>query len=99
MGDHTGAIVDFTQAVTLDGSFKLAYYNRGNAYFSLGQYEKAIEDCDKAIALDAYYAEAYGVRGYANAKISKTAAACSDLRKSFDLGVTKSGELLKSYCK
>ena len=29
-----------------------AYYNRGESYIDLGQYERAIEDFDKACSLD-----------------------------------------------
>ena len=33
----------------------MAYFNRGNAYDDLGQYQRAIQDYDKACSLDSKY--------------------------------------------
>ena len=52
-------------AIELDSQYAIAYYNRGIAYYSLGQYELAIADYDEAIRLDPQYAEAYCNRGTA----------------------------------
>jgi tetratricopeptide (TPR) repeat protein len=42
-----------------------AYYNRGIAYFKLGEHAQAIEDFDQALRLDPGYAYAYNGRGAA----------------------------------
>lgn len=48
-GDLTGALQDFSRAVELEPSAN-GFYQRGQAYASLGQMEKALEDFDRAIA-------------------------------------------------
>jgi len=46
------AIKIYDKAIELNPNFAEAYYNRGNAYSDLKQYERAIEDYNKAIELN-----------------------------------------------
>ena len=46
------SIVKFDEAIRLDPRLALAYYNRGQAYFILGQFEPAKQDYDQAVNLD-----------------------------------------------
>ena len=46
------AIRDLDEAIQLDPAAAHAYYDRGNAYRDLGQYQRAILDYDTAIRLD-----------------------------------------------
>ena len=46
----------------------IAYYNRGLAYNSKGQYDRAIQDYDQAIRLKPDFALAYGNRGFSYLK-------------------------------
>ena len=41
--DYEQAVTEFSKAIELDSDYAEAYYNRGNAYYDLGQYchEKA----------------------------------------------------------
>lgn len=43
----------------------VAHYNRGNALYRQGDYDRAIRDYDQAILLNPLYANAYGNRGNA----------------------------------
>src|SRR5262249_12061117 len=54
-GDAKNALADYTQAITLDPKFPLAYGNRGNVYQAGGDYDRAIADYDRAIALNPKY--------------------------------------------
>ena len=47
------------QAIQIDPKYAMAYYNRGNAYRKLGQYQQAMKDYDQAVRLDPKYAGAY----------------------------------------
>ena len=47
------AIGDFSGAIELDGSFALAYFNRGLAQERLGDNAAAAADYRRAVALDA----------------------------------------------
>ena len=65
--------------------FAEAYNNRGDAYYSKGQYDRAIEDYNKAIALDPNYADAYYNRGVAYAKKGQYDRAIEDYNKAIAL--------------
>ena len=45
-------MADFTTVLKLDANNVNAYFNRGSAYDSLGQYEKAVADYTHALDLD-----------------------------------------------
>ncbi|MFC1989463.1 tetratricopeptide repeat protein [Chloroflexota bacterium] len=62
-----------------------AYYNRGNVYRGLGEWERAIEDYDKAIRLNPEYAEAYLFRGEVYKEQGKKAVAIADFEKLISL--------------
>jgi tetratricopeptide (TPR) repeat protein len=51
MGDYENAISDYTKAIEIDPKYAVAYYNRGNIYYSRGEYDKAWEDIRKAKSL------------------------------------------------
>jgi len=46
------SIVEFNEAIRLDPKLALAYYNRAQANFGLGQFEAAKIDYDQAVSLD-----------------------------------------------
>ena len=64
-----------------------AYYNRGIAYYNLGQDERAIEDWDEAIRLNPEYAKAYYNRGVTYEHLGKQEQADRDFAKAKELGV------------
>ena len=49
--EYAKAISDFTEAITLDPNYALAYCNRGMAYEKQRNFDKAISDYDEAIRL------------------------------------------------
>jgi tetratricopeptide (TPR) repeat protein len=61
-----------------------AYFRRGMAYSSKGDYERAIQDLTKSIALEPV-SEAYNNRGYIYAERGNYNQAISDFNKSIEL--------------
>ena len=51
------AVADFTTVLKLDPTNVNAYFNRGSAYDSLGEYEKAVADYTHALDLDSSSAD------------------------------------------
>jgi tetratricopeptide (TPR) repeat protein len=78
--------LEFDEAIRLNPQGADAYYNRGQAYDYLGQYERAIQDYDEAIRLDPQLAIAYNNRGYAYRSHGKTKEAELDYQKAKERG-------------
>jgi tetratricopeptide (TPR) repeat protein len=64
-GDNDRAIVDYTEAITLNPKDANYYNNRCKAYNDKGANDPALVDCNEAIRLDPEYAPAYNNRGIA----------------------------------
>lgn len=72
-GNYVDAIEYFDKAIAFEpyhiNKIDVCYFNRGRAYYKLGEYEKAVDDFTTAIALnpkDKYYLEralTYGIMG------------------------------------
>lgn len=86
-GQYEKAIADYTQAIELDPTYAVTYYNRGLAYYKAGHSdEKAIADYTKAIELDPNYANAYKNRAIMFYEAGKCDEAWKDVRQAQDLG-------------
>lgn len=79
--DYEKAIEYYDRAITLEShgidNIEVWFFNRGKAYYDLGNYEKAIEDFTQAIAYTPkrkYYAE----RGLAYEKMGEVEKATED---------------------
>ena len=62
----------------------LAYYNRGNAYHSKGQYDQAISDFNKALEINPRDVTAYNNRGSAYLEKGLYDKAWEDVHKAED---------------
>ncbi len=62
-----------------------AYYNRGLAYYNLGEHRRAIEDYDQALRLDPGDALAYGNRAWALYLVGRNTEALGDVDRSLSL--------------
>ncbi len=71
-----------TARIELDPNDALAYVNRGDAYYSLEEYDRAIADYDHAIRIDAQYALAYYYRGRVYEAKGETEKALADYTES-----------------
>ena len=83
--EHQKAIDNYTKAIELNPKDAAAYYNRGRAYYNLGQYQKAIDDYTKAIELDPNCMEAYYSRGCAYDSLEEYRKAIEDYNKVIEL--------------
>ena len=63
--NREAAITDYSEAIKLDPTNALAYFNRGNAYDQLGEHDLAIADYTEAIKLDPTDPDAFNNRGQA----------------------------------
>ena len=61
------------------------YYNRGNAYCELKQYEKGVEDYNKAIEINPNCVEAYNNRGNAYCELKQYEKAIKDYTRTIAL--------------
>jgi tetratricopeptide (TPR) repeat protein len=53
LGDSSGALADYNQGLSLDGSLGEGYVDRGAVYISLQKYDEALNDINKGIELGA----------------------------------------------
>ncbi len=65
MGNYSGAISRFSQAIEINPEYSAAYSNRCLAFLNLQQYQNAVSDCNQAINLAPNNVEAYLNRGIA----------------------------------
>ena len=63
------AIADFTMAIEINPRFVLAYFNRGEDRFVLGDLRGAMTDFDNAIEIDPQFEDAYYYRASAKTRL------------------------------
>lgn len=76
--DYRTAIHYFTLAVEAKPYLAEGYYNRGLAYFHLGDFMTAEDDLSRAIMFNPFHVEYYELRGLCRIHTEKYAAAASD---------------------
>ena len=67
-GKYEEAINEFTKFLTTmpdDGNKKVAHYNRGMAYYNLGQHDMALKDGESCLKIDSFWAKGYKCLGLA----------------------------------
>lgn len=85
MDNSENKIEHYTQAIELNPDDAEAYFKRGNAYASKGEYNLAIQDYDKAIELAPDTLTAYYNRGNANVYKGEYDRAIQDYDKAIEL--------------
>nr|WP_275994404.1 GUN4 domain-containing protein [Argonema antarcticum] len=87
--EYENAIADFTQALTINPNFSLAYYQRAQCYLKLKKYQQAIEDNARVIRIEPDDGDAYAQRGRLYALIGDTTTdldkACFNWLRAADL--------------
>ncbi|OGQ60556.1 MAG: hypothetical protein A3J24_08670 [Deltaproteobacteria bacterium RIFCSPLOWO2_02_FULL_53_8] len=84
--NNAAAIVDFTNAISIDKGLADAYYYRGLAYDNEGDFERAVQDFSKTAAINPEYSKAYFGRGEVNLKLGEISAAIYDFGLACDKG-------------
>lgn len=98
LGDFGGALADINLVIEMEGATPELLKTRGNIYLIYGLYNKALLDFTQAIQQDETLAEAWFNRGIAHLLNGDPVSACSDLRKSADLGYAKAREKQQYFC-
>ena len=83
--DAAGAIIDYTEAITLNPEYPALYVQRADAYAETEDFALAIEDMTRAIALEADDADHFATRGELHAETGDLALAEADYRKALEL--------------
>src|SRR6266436_1364567 len=60
---HHRAFADYASAVETDAGYADTYFNRGNAYDDIKDFDRAVAEYSKAIAIDPMSADSYSDRG------------------------------------
>lgn len=88
-GDHERGVELLTKAIEAgdlaDTNLTIAYYNRGNAWFHLGDYTRALEDLTTAIDRNPRFLEAFIKRGAAYKELGEYELAIADLSSALEL--------------
>lgn len=88
-------IADYDAALSLNPRLVFAWFNKGNIYYTLGDYTSAMQCYSNAIQIDPEFGQAFYNRGLSYLQAGNKSAAFSDLSKAGELGVLPSYNLLK----
>ena len=82
LGDHRGAISDFTESIRINGEDAEVYTNRGISKAALENCEEAIADYNQAIRINPNLTEAYTNRGYMKCGLQDYQGAIADFTQT-----------------
>lgn len=88
-------IFDFTTTTELLPDFAFSYYDLGNVFYQLGNFDDAISNYTTAIKIDPDFAEAYYNRGLTYLNKDNKEQGSLDLSKSGELGIYQAYNILK----
>jgi tetratricopeptide (TPR) repeat protein len=83
--DYVGAIQDFNLVLLLAPNNHEAYYERGNVYFTLGNYQRAIEDFTHVICSNPQSVIAYNKRGLVRSELGDYQGAIEDFNQALQI--------------
>ncbi len=89
------AISDYDMAISLNPRLVFAWFNKGNIYYSAGDYTSAMQCFSEALKIDPEFGQAYFNRGLAYLQSGNKSQAFSDLSKAGELGILPSYNILK----
>ena len=85
-GKHKEAIAELDRCIGYNAKYAPAYNNRGASKFKLEYYREAVKDFTEALKIDPNYTNAYVNRGVAREMSRDQSGACSDWKKSSEMG-------------
>ena len=81
IGDHSGAIEDYSKTIEIATNWPNAYYARGITKLAMADPEGAVDDCTEAIKKGYKGSEVYKARGEAKESMGDTEGAKEDFEK------------------
>ena len=88
-------LADFDRAIELSPTTAMAWFNKGNILFEMGDYTSALSAYTRAIELQPDMGEAFYNRGYIYLRLGNRPAGIADLSKSGELGIVSAYNLIK----
>ncbi len=88
-------LADFDRAIELSPTTAMAWFNKGNILFEMGDYTSALAAYTRAIELQPDMGEAFYNRGYIYLRLGNRPAGIADLSKSGELGIVSAYNLIK----
>lgn len=88
-------LADINKAIELSPRTSVAWFNKGNLLFEIGDYTSALSAYTRAIELQPDMGEAFYNRGYVYLKLGNQELGMADLSKSGELGIVSAYNLLK----
>ena len=88
-------ISDYDMALSLNPRLVFAWFNKGNIYYSVGDFTSALHCYAEALKIDPDFGQAYFNRGLSYLQAGNKNQAFSDLSKAGELGVLPSYNILK----
>ena len=89
------AVADYDEALRINPRLVYAWFNKGNIYYSSGDYTSALRCYGEALGIDPQFAAALFNRGITYLRMGNKRQAFSDLSKAGELGVLPSYNILK----
>ena len=97
--NYSDAITDYETVLKYTPSLHEVQFDLGNAYFSVGNFEKALSFYDQAITLNNSYSNYYFNRAITEYNLGFPEDACADFNNAKDLGDKEVEGYMKELCK
>lgn len=94
---YRAVLSDLDRVIEWAPDFSYAYYNKGNIYMLLHDYDKAVAAYSEALRLDAQFPDAWYNRGVAHLQAGRLQDGLSDLSRAGELGLYSAYNLIKRY--
>jgi len=88
-------LADFDRVIELSPMTAMAWFNKGNILFEMGDYTSALAAYTRAVELQPDMGEAFYNRGYIYLRLGNRPAGIADLSKSGELGIVSAYNLIK----
>ncbi len=85
VSNHPNTLDNYNHAILLNPNNLVAYYNRGNALYHLGDYQSALADYTQALTLNPNYSDIYNNRGLTRLQLGDPQGAIEDYTQAITL--------------
>jgi tetratricopeptide (TPR) repeat protein len=96
--DYEGAIEEFSRAISINPDYAYAYHNRGTLRMMMKRYAEAVADYSEVLRLSPQSGDVYFSRAWGRLQTGDKGGACSDWRRSFELGAKEAAGALRQHC-